>query len=257
MMTRLLIPALAILVLGCARSTEALPFQANDQPRPETKRNDQSPMLGFSVPSVQANAKRKQDENTVQDEELKKKPDKDKEADLPRDKGSKLVADLLRPADKSLVDELSKKRISGPASLEHPEITAPAYKGLPPKLAVKAGGKAVRPKPAAEGIPFSGYFADPQLPVVVKLEGAALVKWPMPDPKQPTPLPILAQQRPDRAPLIDPTADASIDAALSGITPGRDNPAPFLRVNLPDPFENRQTIKVRNPLPEDPTPQTR
>jgi hypothetical protein len=252
MMTRLLIPALAILALGCGRNTEVLPIvQANVPPAPKNE-----PKQLFSG-EPKATVRTANLDFVAQDEEPKKEPDKGKEAAVPKDKGSKLVADLLRPADKSLVDELSKKRLSGPALLERPEIAAPAYKGLPPKLAVKADGKAVRPKPAAEGIPFSGYFADPQLPAVVKLEGTALVKWPMPDPNQPAPLPILAQQRPDRAPLTDPTADASIDAALSGIIPARDNPAPFLRINLPDPFENRQTIKVRNPLPEDPTPQTR
>jgi len=175
----------------------------------------------------------------------------------PKDKGGKLVGDLLRPTEKSLVDELTKKRLSGPAFLERPEIPSPPYKGLPPKPAIKNVGNPVRPKSAADEIPLSRFFGDPKLPVVVKLEGAALVKWPMPDPNEPAPLPILAQPKSDRAPLTDPTTDASTDAALSGTIPVRDNPAPFLRINIPDPFENRQTIKVRNPLPEEPTPQTR
>jgi hypothetical protein len=247
-----MIPVFAFLFLGCGRQTEALPIvQANTPPtqhgNPKELLNGE-PMATIRTADVQF---------VTQDQEPKKNSEKGEGFSFPNDKGGKVVGDFLRPASKSLADEPGKKRLSGPAFLERPEIAAPIYKGLPPKVAIKDGGKPVRPKPAAEGIPLSGFFGDPQLPVVVKLQGTALVKWPMPDPNQPVPLPILAQPKSERAPLTDPTADASTDAALSGTIPVRDNPAPFLRVNLPDPFENRQTIKVRNPLPEDPTPQTR
>jgi hypothetical protein len=242
----------SLLALGCGRQTEALPIvQADVQPAPKNKPKDS--FSGEPKATVQSG----KPDLAVQDQKPKKEPGKDKDSALPKGKGGKLVDDLLRPRDKSLAKELTKKRLPGLGFLEGPEIALPKYKGLPPKLAVKDGGKPVRPKAAAEEIPLSRNFGDPKLPVVIKLEGTALVKWPMPDPNQPLPLPILAQPKSDRAPLTDPTADASTDAALSGTIPVRDNPAPFLRINLPDPFENRQTIRVRNPLPEDPTPQTR
>ena len=244
-MKKALFAIVTIALLGCGRQTEVLPVvHANIDNKPK------KPFSGEPKATV-----RNVVTTNVADDEPKK--EKGEELGLPRDKGGKLVGDLVRPTNKSLVDELTKKRLSGPAAIERPEIAGPVYKGLPPKLAVKDQSKPVRPKPAAEGIPLSQFFGDPQLPVIVKFEGTALVKWSMPDPNEPAPLPILAQPKTDRAPLTDPTADASTDAALSGTIPVRDNPAPFLRVNLPDPFENRQTIKVRNPLPEDPTPQTR
>ena len=247
-MTRSFILLLAIPLLGCGRKTEALAIdQGNVKSSQENKQSSVGEPKATELPGKA--------ELAVQNQ--KKEPEKDQGLPSPKDKGGKLVGDLLRPTEKSLVDELTKKRLSGPAFLERPEIPSPPYKGLPPKPAIKNVGKPVRPKPAAEEIPLSRFFGDPKLPVVVKLEGAALVKWPMPDPNEPAPLPILAQPKSDRAPLTDPTTDASTDAALSGTIPVRDNPAPFLRINIPDPFENRQTIRVRNPLPEDPTPQTR
>jgi hypothetical protein len=239
---------LAIPIIGCSRKTEAL---AIDQGNVKSSQQNKESFSGEPKATVRPGKA----ELAVQNQ--KKEPEKDQGFSLPKDKGAKLLGDLLRPADKSLVGELSKKRFFGPGFLERPEIAAPKYQGLPPKTAVKDGGKPVLPKPAAEELPLSRYFGDPQLPVVVKLEGTALVKWPTPDPNEPAPLPILAQPKSDRASLTDPTADASTDAALSGTIPVRENPAPFLRVNLPDPFENRQTIRVRNPLPEDPTPHTR
>ncbi len=234
----------SLLALGCGRKTEALPRdQALVSPAPENKPKK----LFSSEPKA----------TVVKNQELQKETGKEKGFSLPQDKGGKLVGDLLRPAEKSLVEEQTKKRLAGPTFVEQPEILLPPYKGMPPKLAVKDSGKPVRPRSAQEETPLSRFFGAPQPPYVVKLETAALVKWPMPDPDQALPLPILAQPRPDRAPLSDPTAEASTDAALSGAIPVRQNPAPFLRVNLPNPFENRQTVKVRSPLPEDPTPQTR
>jgi hypothetical protein len=55
---------------------------------------------------------------------------------------------------------------------------------------------------------------------------------------QPIPLPILAQPVSSRAPLDDATAEASRNAALATSPPARSTPAPFLKIDLPNPFEN-------------------
>jgi hypothetical protein len=70
------------------------------------------------------------------------------------------------------------------------------------------------------------------------------------------PLPLLANPGSDRASLEDPTADDSLKSALSAAPPIRSNPAPFQRLNLPDPFENAQTIRLRAQLPEEQSPAT-
>jgi hypothetical protein len=69
-----------------------------------------------------------------------------------------------------------------------------------------------------------------------------------PDVNQPIPLPILAQPVSDRAPLDDPTADASTAAATSAPIPPRTRKAPFVKRTLPDPYDNRRT---EVPVPEE------
>jgi hypothetical protein len=71
---------------------------------------------------------------------------------------------------------------------------------------------------------------------------------------KPAGLPILAQPVKDRAPLLDPTLETSIAAALAKINLNRANPAPFQPINLPDPFEHSQAIRLRYPPEELPTP---
>jgi hypothetical protein len=61
-------------------------------------------------------------------------------------------------------------------------------------------------------------------------------------------LPPMAQPLPDRAPVTDPTLSASREAVLSAAMPARKKPAPYLRVTLPDPFEHRDTVRLRTPL---------
>jgi hypothetical protein len=66
------------------------------------------------------------------------------------------------------------------------------------------------------------------------------------------PLPLLAQPVPEPAVLIDPTSEASSAAALAAPAPIRANPAPFLRLSVPDPFANRRPLP---PLPEENLPE--
>src|SRR4051812_13632319 len=70
----------------------------------------------------------------------------------------------------------------------------------------------------------------------------------------PIPLPILARPLKDRASLTDPTLEASTAAALSKVTLSRAVPAPFQPINLPDPFEHSQAIRLRYPPGELPMP---
>lgn len=71
---------------------------------------------------------------------------------------------------------------------------------------------------------------------------AARVHVPSMDVNKPMSVPILAKPLPDRAPVDDVTADASNAAAISATMPQRTKPAPFQKVSLPDPFENRKPV---------------
>jgi hypothetical protein len=75
-----------------------------------------------------------------------------------------------------------------------------------------------------------------------------------PDVNQPAPLPILATPQPDRAPLTDVTSESSRAAALSGALPSRVTPAPFVRQQIPDPFEHQKALRLRSPIAEDSNP---
>jgi hypothetical protein len=105
-------------------------------------------------------------------------------------------------------------------------------------------------------MPLISYRADPERVAVQHLAGGAPIRLSAPDVNQPPPLPILANPGIDRASLDDPTADESLKSALSAVPPIRSNPAPFLRLNLPDPFENAQTVRLRAMPPEDHGPAT-
>jgi hypothetical protein len=73
------------------------------------------------------------------------------------------------------------------------------------------------------------------------------------DVNEPAPLPVLAQPAADRASLEDPTADASTAAALAASMPRRLMPAPFLRLAVPEPYENRRPLTLAPPAePTDP-----
>src|SRR5437660_12555718 len=102
------------------------------------------------------------------------------------------------------------------------------------------------------------------LPVLVLfLAAAGLRAEDEPKPKAPPnkdqamPLKRLAKPLPDRGPFVDPTRDASTAAVLKTPMPGRKRPVPFVPVDLPDPFERRQTVQFPKPLVEDSMPITR
>jgi hypothetical protein len=68
------------------------------------------------------------------------------------------------------------------------------------------------------------------------------------------PLPILAQPQRDRAGLGDPTTAASLAFVLKPLAVQRAGQTPFSPVTLPDPFEHRRTVEVREPPAENPQP---
>lgn len=177
--------------------------------------------------------------------------------EFPKDKGGQELAKLLpagvgvtlppeplsapqpRTAPHALTDlslPLSRAEV-GPAQL-------PSAKSPPPP----------RPGRVKEDVPFIGYLGSPQTPVSEPLPTGVLVRVPSPDVTAPLAPPVLGQPTIDRAPLDDPTTEASREAALAAQLPARVNPVPFQKNSLPDPFENRQTGCVRTPPPEDPAP---
>lgn len=174
------------------------------------------------------------------------------------DPGGQMLAELLRPIDlpplKPTEPISPQRQFTPPRSLERPELPVPSSQASLPRPPLDLQATPVRPRSLPESAPFSTYRIDPQLPQQENLPAGGRVRLPSPDVNEPTPLPILAQPVIDRASLEDPTVSASTQAALAAVPPVRSEPAPFVRLPLPDPFELQHTVRLRLPLPEDPSP---
>jgi hypothetical protein len=105
-----------------------------------------------------------------------------------------------------------------------------------------------------EEAPLSEIGADPARPGATEPPAGPKVRLPSVDVEQPIPLPILAQPHKDRASLADPTLEASVAAALGALTLHRAAPVPFVPINLPDPFEHSEAVRLRYPPDELPMP---
>src|SRR5262245_32337031 len=89
---------------------------------------------------------------------------------------------------------------------------------------------------------------------------AAQVKGPtMPYPprgsEKSIPLPLLGRYQPEKAANVDPVAEASGRLVGKAAVPVRPNPVAFARMmTVPDPFENRNLLRVPVPVPEEAAP---
>lgn len=177
--------------------------------------------------------------------------------EFPADKGGKLLGETLRPGQKAAdapATPPAPRPLVAPPAVARPEVqlSLPPL-GLPrPTLTPKA--PPLRPHILPEEAPLSAYRSDPRAVRPIYLAHGALVVVPSADVNLPPWLPFLASLGIDRAPTDDPTGEDSQKIALSAAIPIRANPAPFLRLNLPDPFENGQVVRLRALPPEDPTP---
>ncbi len=171
------------------------------------------------------------------------------------DRGTKLVAERLKPSEAAFSAQGGgPSRKPGVASLEDPQVPLPTLAGGSPRPPERSPGKGPQPGPVPEELPLARHRADPELPHRVELPSAGLVRLPALDLNAPALLPILATPQADRAPLTDPAPGLSAAAVVAEAIPLRTDPAPFVRLNLPDPFEHSQAVRLRNPVEENPTP---
>jgi hypothetical protein len=176
---------------------------------------------------------------------------------FPKDSGGQYLGKLLPPRENFV---LPAERPSGPRpqpalrALENPTLAVPPGQVGMARLPQGKATRPARPGAMLEETPLLGYRETPAPPRERSLSPGLLVKAPSPNVSQPVPPPVLGQPTPDRAPLDDPTPEASQAAALMAQMPARTNPAPFLKLTLPDPFENRQTGRLRTTPPEEGIP---
>jgi hypothetical protein len=240
-----------VLASGCGRSSEATPLSEAPVAPAAVEPAAVTPALE-TVPDGKAPIEAKPG---VVPAALTQKTASANAAPPPKDTGGKLLDQFLQPADGALPLFVTRPRpLPAAPFLERPTLKLPPFQGKAPRLKVMSSGRPPRPHPVAEGMPLYSQRLTPRPPVDIQLAAAAPLKWPSPNTDDVPALPTLAVQQPDRAPLSDPTGEASASAALQPVTAARTSAAPFVRLNLPDPFEHRDTVRLRTPPPEDPMP---
>jgi hypothetical protein len=172
---------------------------------------------------------------------------------FPDDSGGKALAKTLTPAAPAPppVAPAGPRERTPPGFLTNPSST-PVILAPPPRLAV-AAPREVRPTPLPERAPaeLGGHFS--QLPPRAELPIGPGVRVPGRDPSIPPELPPLTTKPvPDRAPLADPTTEFTARSVISVVLPLRLDPAVFVRINLPDPFEHAPAARPRTPVVEEP-----
>lgn len=157
---------------------------------------------------------------------------------FPDDQAGKLLGELL-PADGRHVplETATKAPKPMPAPLIGP-LGLPALQVQLPRLTLPASSK----QPLLAGVrdePLPGAQEHRAALPTGPLSVTARARVVSADANQPVPLPILAQQCPERIALDDVTAEISLAAATQAPPPNRAAPAPFVRLSIPDPFEHR------------------
>jgi hypothetical protein len=173
---------------------------------------------------------------------------------FPDDEGGKILGKTLPPAAPARLPPPSPQQPIErklPPSLSNPEVPFSNDVGPLPRLP-QIHPAAPKPTPLPDRVPFEMSRIFPDLPAKLVMPEGALTKIEAPDLRRPVDLPILARPTPDRASLEDPTADYSTSSVSAAALPLRQTTAPFVKVNLPDPFENAEAAKSRTPLTENP-----
>jgi hypothetical protein len=171
---------------------------------------------------------------------------------FPEDWGGKLLERTLPP---SMALHSAREGARGPLPrkvpvfIEQPEVTlAPAPLSLP--ALATAARKPLRPWPLTDTFPFQANQDEPQIPDRPRLASGVPSSQRAPNVNEPPPLPTLAKPVTGRASFEDPTADFSNEQAIARELPLRTKPAPFQRVDLPEPFEPKRTPR---PMETEPT----
>jgi hypothetical protein len=178
--------------------------------------------------------------------------DKDKEAAapfrLPDDEGGALLSKVLAPRQRRgpLPGPGRQRRSTQAPNFEPREPPLPRPEVAVPRLVVPRPKSVLRPHLVTEE-ELAGPLDAPAVPQRPTFHAGARARFASDDPEIPPPLPVLARPVPDRAPLDDATTEASAEAALAAPLPERTTPAPYQRLAVPDPYENRRPLSL--PLP--------
>jgi hypothetical protein len=170
-----------------------------------------------------------------------------KQKDAPQkgqDSSRRMLEELLRPGDKlpplALDGQTGAHRFPAGAALEPPELPL----SRPEPMQQRTASPFRSPSPPLRNLPEAAAafvtFEEPLIPQRIELPTTPRVRLASVDVNLPVPLPYLGHYRTDGVTLEDPTAEASLAAALARPAPARSGPAPFVPLNLPEPYEHRR-----------------
>lgn len=186
------------------------------------------------------------------------------EFEYPADLGGRAVIRAVapdRPAVPPIEGHAMRPRTHAAPAVSVDYIARPAAGKYAPVTAVPAGSPQVKLPAPPEGVPLelgSGSQATPSRP---KFPASAMVIARSRDVALPPPLPMLGRPIRERVSLDDPTSEIANAAITSPAVTVPIEPAGFLRVSLPNPFELGEQIRPNagpavepssDPVPVDP-----
>ncbi len=161
------------------------------------------------------------------------------------------MTEAFRPLPTASIEVKGASVRAIPAKLldSQPMLTDATLTAVPYRAKSKA-----EPRPTAlpERVPLELAQAILDVPERAALPTGALVNNPARDITRPADLPILARPTVDRASLEDPTADFTAASIINLKIQVRTAQAPFVKVNLPDPFEFIDNEARKMTIKEDP-----
>jgi hypothetical protein len=162
---------------------------------------------------------------------------------FPEDAGGVLLAKILPPKDAPTTRleqrQPTPRRALVSSFAAPPVLPLPSSHAPMPRLPSETRRGSLRPSLALEET-LDNRPDTPILPQAPTLPQRARVRVASIDVNEPIPLPILATAISERAPLDDPTLDASTAAAIAAPIPPRTSKAPFLKLTLTDPYDHRR-----------------
>jgi hypothetical protein len=175
------------------------------------------------------------------------------------DEGGKLLAATLSSDGASSAQPRAQSApmaVKVPPAFEASDLHLPfeLVNPAPPQIRTKEDPKKkLRPRMLPPGAPLAQQTYD-IAPSREPFPVSPLVRIADVDVEAMQPVPTLSQPLPDRASLEDPTGAFSLNLVLSTTAPERGSPAPPWFLNLPDPFEHHQVVKIQALPPEDSLP---
>ncbi len=173
---------------------------------------------------------------------------------LPADAAGKLLGQVVPPAaHPGRLDNPNREtpRDRTQAHLAEPTAPLPDMTPDPPRTPALVKRSPVRPELMHSEV-LEESFLEPDVPSRPSFATGKRIQMRSEDVTLPPPLPVLSQPLPDRVPLDDATKEASTMAALSASMPVRSTPAPYQRMRVPDPYENRLPLTLSVPAETSP-----